>query len=139
MTKKQIIFSLCLSIGILLVSEVAVAAEMTRVNYLLKIGISYKNVQSIQNLERNLLQDFKTSNSANVASKRSQTQHNQSHLSRTKTQLKSTASLYNQVLRKHLKPQQIASYMNYLNTSRELIHIPGGFYSPYVLSSFIQF
>jgi len=140
MTKRQIIFSLCLSIGIMLISEVAVATE-TRINYLLKMGISQGNIQSIQNLERKVLQDFKTSNSADIASKRSRTKTReyQSHLSQTRTQLRRTASLYNQVLKKHLKPQQIAGYMNHLNTSRELIHIPGGFYSPHILSSFIRF
>ena len=140
MTKRQIIFSLCLGIGIMLISEVAVATE-TRINYLLKMGISHGNIQSIQNLERKVLQDFKTSNSAEMASKRSRnkTKNHQSHLSQTKTQLKRTAFLYNQVLKKHLQPQQIASYMNYLNASRELIHIPGGFYSPYILGSFIRF
>ena len=138
MNLKQIIFNIFLVLTILLISEVAVSSESTRAHYLSKLGISSQSIQSLQNLEAKLLKDFKVSNAAEMKSKRIQTQENQSESRQTKLKLKKVASVYNKALKKHLMHNQIAGYMSYLNASRELIHIPGGFYSPYVLGSFIR-
>ena len=143
MKAKQIIFNIFLVLGILLISEVAVSSQSTRAHYLSKLGVSSQSIQSIQNLETKLLKDFKVSSAADMKSKRaqarrSQAQNNQSESRQTKLKLKKVASVYNKTLKKYLKPNQIAGYMSYLNASRELIHIPGGFYSPYILGSFIR-
>ena len=144
MKTKQIIFNIFLILGILLISEVAVSSQSTRAHYLSQLGVSSQSIQSIQNLETKLLKDFKVSSAADMRSKRAQArraaeaQNNQSESRQTKLKLKRVASVYNKTLKKHLKPHQIAGYMSYLNASRELIHIPGGFYSPYVLGSFIR-
>ena len=138
---KQIIFNIFLVLGILLISEVAVSNQSTRAHYLSQLGVSSQSIQSIQNLETKLLKDFKVSSAADMKSKRAQArrdQNNQSESRQTKLKLKRVASVYNKTLKKYLKPNQIAGYMSYLNASRELIHIPGGFYSPYVLGSFIR-
>ena len=138
MKTKQVIFNLFLFIAVMLISEIASSNEGTRTYYLSKMGVSSTNIQSIQNLEAKLLKDFKVSSAADMRSKRVQTQENQSESRQTKRKLKGVAFAYNKVLKKHLKPNQLAGYMGYLNKSRELIHIPGGFYSPYVLGSFIR-
>ena len=138
MKAKQIIFNIFLILTILCISEVAVSNESTRIHYLSKLGISSQSIQSIQNLETKLLKDFKVSSAADMRSKRARTEENQSESRETKLKLKRVAFVYNKTLKKHLKPGQIAGYMGYLNTSPELIHIPGGFYSPYVLGSFIR-
>ena len=136
--KKQTVFNLFLIAAIILISEVAISDENTRSHYLSKIGLSSGSVQSIQSLETKLLKDFKISSAADMMSKRVQSEKNQSHSRQTKLKLKQVASVYNKTLKKHLKPNQLAGYTGYLNTSRELIHIPGGFYSTYVLGSFIK-
>ena len=138
MKTKQVIFNLFLFIAVMLISEAASSNEGTRAYYLSKMGVSSTNIQSIQNVETKLLKDFKTSSAADMMSKRVQSEKNQSHSLQTKHKLKRVAFAYNKVLKKHLKPNQLAGYMSYLNKSRELIHIPGGFYSPYVLGSFIR-
>ena len=138
MKTRQIIFNLFLVIGVLLVSEVAVSSEGTRAHYLSKVGVSSTNIQAIRNLETKLLKDFKVSSAADMMSKKVRSERNQSYSVQTKRKLKQVASVYNKALKKHLQPNQVAGYMGYLNASRELIHIPGGFYSPYILGSFIR-
>ena len=138
MKTKQIIFNLFLVAAILLVSEVAVSGEGTRVHYLSKMGVAPANIQSIQDLETKLLEDFKISSAADMRSKKIRSERNQSYSRQTKLQLRQVASVYNKTLKKHLQPNQVAGYMGYLNASRELIHIPGAFYSPYILGSFIR-
>ena len=115
----------------------AVKNARSRIQYLSQTGTSDQSIQSIQNIERKILAEYKISSAANMLYKRNRNQESQSHLHQTQSQFKKTTSLYNKVLRQHLNPQQVTSYMNYLKQSQELIHIPGGFYSPYVLSSFI--
>ncbi len=138
MKSKQIIFNLFLVVAVLLVSEVAMSSEGTRAHYLSKVGVASADIQSIRNLETKLLNDFKVSSAADMRSKKIRSQRNQSYSRQTKHKLKQVSSVYNKTLKKHLQPNEVAGYLGYLNGSKELIHIPGGFYSPYILGSFIR-
>ena len=117
--------------------QVATANMRSRVQYLSQAGTSHQTIQSIQMIEGKVLAEYKISSAANLLYKRNRTQESQDYFLQVQTQFKEVAVLYNKILRQHLKPQQVAGYMNYLKKSQELIHIPGAFYSPYVLSSFI--
>lgn len=136
--KMQTVLNLFVIVAIVLISEVAISRENTRSDYLSKIGISPGSIQSIQNVETKLLKDFKVSRGAERISKKVQSKKNLSRSHQTKLKLKRVASAYNKTLKKHLNPSQIAGYMGYLNGSKELIHVPGAFYSPHILGSFIK-